>query len=66
MAFMEFSYNPSKKDSGYIAMTFHFRIMIKKVVEISKKRSSVNLKDNFMTIQENLHAGVSRQDQKAE
>ena len=32
--------------------------------EILKKRSSVNLKDNFMKFQENLHAGVSRQDQK--
>ena len=32
--------------------------------EISKKRSSVNLKDNFMKFQENLHRGLSRQDQK--
>ena len=32
--------------------------------EILKKRSSVNLKDNFIKFQENLNVGVSRQDQK--
>ena len=32
--------------------------------EILKKRSSVNLKDNFMKFQEHLYADVTRQDQK--